>query len=208
MIRDYQASIETSRKAFNDINNETTTRGATPAAFMGNQAGPDGWEPTAYSIFNDWGATILKELAERKRKGTLTEMFASQASFDQFFRELLSSLEDFWTARAHPDFPVSRKQLHKLVNLFVKWLRTKVPAEVRALIEQHGHTTLNTPTLARIGALLGDDTLQFPADEDFDGWYAGTQQRIRAFAEEHGSSPIIVDVWCRSAYLGEPDEDA
>ncbi|SDC86261.1 hypothetical protein SAMN05421548_11154 [Paraburkholderia lycopersici] len=207
-IRDYQASIETCRKAFNDINNEPTPRGATPAAFMGNQSGPADWEPSAYRIFNDWGAAVLKQLSEQKRNGTLAGTFGSQASFDTFHRELVSSLDAFWLARAHPDFPASRSQLHKLVNLFVKWLRTKVPAEIRPRIEEQAHTTLNTPTLARVAALLDDQALRFPANEDFDGWYADTQARIRAFTVEHGGSPIIVDVWSRQSYLGNPDEDA
>ena len=35
----------------------------------------------------------------------------------------------------HPDFPLARRQLYKLVNLFVKWLRTKAPTDVRESID-------------------------------------------------------------------------
>ncbi|TCF97845.1 hypothetical protein BZM26_28865 [Paraburkholderia strydomiana] len=105
---------------------------------------------------------------------------------------------------AHPNYPLSRRQLYKLVNLFVKWLRIKVRPEVRALIEKYGHTTLNTLTVARVGVLLDDSTLTSPADDNFDGRYRETQKRIRNFTD----SPVIVDVWCRTASLGDPDEDA
>jgi hypothetical protein len=207
-IRDYRASIEICRKEFNDINNETTLRGATPAACMGNHSGPAGWEPSPYRIFNEWADTVLKQLIDLKRKGELVGTFDSQASFDQFQRGLVASLDAFWKTRAHEDFPPSRRLLHKLVNLLVKWLRIKVSPDIRPLIERHGHTTLNTPTLGRLGALLEDAALQFPADENFDRWYAETQERIRVFTAEHGGSPIIVDVWSRKSHLGDPDEDA
>jgi hypothetical protein len=68
--------------------------------------------------------------------------------------------------------------------------------------------TLNTPTLERVGGLLGDRTLTFPADEEFDGWYHDTQKRIRDLTKEQGGSPVVVDVWCRKAHLGDPDENA
>jgi hypothetical protein len=207
-IRDYQDSIEACREEFNNVNNETTARGASSGAFMGGQSGPARWEPSAYRMFNDWADIALKELIDLKRKGELVGTVSSQESFDQLHRRLVSSLEKYWSAHAHPDFPPSRKQLHKLVNLFIKWLRVKVSPEIRLLIEQHGHTTLNTPSLKRVGVLLGDEALQFPANEDFDDWYRGIQHRIRDFTRENGGSPIVVDMWSRRTYLGDPDEDA
>jgi len=204
-IRDYRASIEICRKEFNG-NNDKTERGATPAAFMGGQSGPAGWEPSAYRIYNDWADTILKRLIEMRRQGELAGAVNSQAAFDEFHRGLVSSLEGFWIARAHPDYPPSRKLLHKL-DLFAKWLRMKVQPEIRLFIEQYGHTTLNTPTLKRLTALLDDETLDFPPDADFDGWYVALQERIRVLTREHGGSPVIVDMWSRKSYLGDPDEE-
>ncbi|APA84063.1 hypothetical protein BJG93_00585 [Paraburkholderia sprentiae WSM5005] len=208
IIRDYRGAIRTCQKEFNNVNNETTERGAAPGAFQGNQAGPAGKEPSAYRIFNDWADEILKRLIDLRRKGELVKTVDSQASFDEWHRGLVASLDEYWSANAHPAYPLSRKQLYKLVNLFVKWLRIKVADDVRAHIEKHGHTTLNTPTVRRVGELLGDSTLTPPADDkDFDNWYHDTQKRIRDFTETHGGSPIIVDVWCRAASLADPDED-
>lgn len=207
IIRDYQGAIKTCREEFNNISSEKTERGATPGAFPGNPAGPKGWEPSAYCIFNYWADTILKELIDLRRRGELVRTIDSQESFDEWHRGLVSSLEKYWAAHAHRDYSLGLRQLYKLVNLFVKWLRIKVQPEVRALIEQHAHTTLNTPTVKRVCELLGVSTLTFPTVQNFEVWYRKTQKQIRDFTEEHGGSPVIVDVWCRTAYLGDPDED-
>jgi hypothetical protein len=103
---------------------------------------------------------------------------------------------------------LKRRQSHKLVNLFIKWLRIKsLPLEFRNAIEQWGHTTLSTPTMERIGGLLQDNTLAFPPEKQFDDWYRTTQERLREFTRENGGSPILVDIYCRRESLGDPDED-
>ncbi|HWT35637.1 MAG TPA: hypothetical protein VN289_05110, partial [Paraburkholderia sp.] len=181
-IRDYQNAIDASREWFRNPNNEQSERGATPGAFLGNPSGPAGYARSAYEIYNNWVAEMLKQLRNLRDDGTLTETIdASQASFDAWHRDLVNSLDDYWREHAHPDFPLTRRQLHKLVDLAVKWLRIKVPSETRDAIEQRGHTTLSGPTMERLGPLLGEEPFDFPPNDQFDDWYAVTQQRIRDF---------------------------
>ena len=208
LIRDYQGAIPQCRREFNIVNNDNTLFGAASGAFQGNLSGPRNWRPSAYDIFNTWANGILQQLIELKKACNLAGPFESQEVFDTWHRGLIASLHKHWKGHAHPDFALSERQAHKLVNLFVKWLRTKVPAEVRALIERHAHVTLNGPTLKRIGELLSEGELSFPVNESFVGWYADTQARVRDFTATHGGSPVLVDIWCRAAALGEPDEDA
>ncbi|MFM0140386.1 hypothetical protein [Caballeronia grimmiae] len=208
LIRDYEAAIASCRRDFNIANNDKTLFGATPGAFQGNASGPQGWRPSAYDIFNTWAASVLKQLVVLKDSGKLAPTLATQESFDAWHKALIGSLQEHWKQHAHPDFRLSKRQAHKLVNLFVKWLRIKVPADVRPLLEKHAHVTLNGPTLARISELLGENELGFPLDQDFTGWYADVQDRLRDFTHTHGGSPVLVDIWCRAAALGDPDEDA
>ncbi|KXU87135.1 hypothetical protein CR51_35970 [Caballeronia megalochromosomata] len=207
LIRDYQNSIATSRDAFNAIHKEETLFGANAGAFQGNQAGPAESRPSAYEIFNAWANEELKKLIAAKNSEKLTGMLSTQDAFDAWHACLLRSFDDNWNTHAREGYPLSRRQLHKLVNLFVKWLRIKVPADIRALIEKHGHVPLNAPTLERLRDLLSDRTLVFPDNAVFDNWYTEVQTRIRAFTEGNGGSPLIVDVWCRAASLGDPDAE-
>jgi len=207
-LRGYQSSIETCRQQFRIVNNETTAFGATPGAFMGNQAGPERYTPTAYTIYNTWAKVELKKLSALNRDRKLGGMVTSPKSFDAWHESLLVSLHEAWVAQAHSEFSLKRRQSQKLVNLFIKWLRIKsLPPEFRNAIEQWGHTTLSSPTMERIGGLLQDNTLAFPPEEQFDDWYRTTQERLREFTKENGGSPILVDIYCRRESLGDPDED-
>ncbi|MEZ2307156.1 hypothetical protein [Caballeronia sp. Lep1P3] len=208
VLRGYQSSIDTCRQQFRIVNNENTKWGATPGAFRGNQSGPEGYPRTGYEIYNAWAEAELKKLIVLKRDGKLSGMVTSPQSFDEWHKNMLASLHEAWAAQAHREFPLKRRQSHKLVNLFIKWLRIKpIPQEFRNAIEQWGHTTLSKPTMNRIGGLLQDDTLAFPPEEQFDDWYRMTQQRLREFTQENGGSPMLVDIYCRWESLGDPDED-
>ncbi|TCF97841.1 hypothetical protein BZM26_28840 [Paraburkholderia strydomiana] len=154
------------------------------------------------------GDGAIEKLSALNQDGKLGGMVTSPQSFDAWHTSLLASLHEEWTAQAHPEFALKRRQSHKLVNLFIKWLRIKsLPQEFRNAIEQWGHTTLNTPTMNRIGGLLQDDALSFPPEQQFDDWYRTTQERLREFTKENGGSPILVDIYCRRESLGDPDED-
>jgi hypothetical protein len=207
LVRDYQRAIDNSREDFNAVHRETTLLGATAGAFQGNASGPKNWKPSAYDIFTAWANDSLKALIALKNRGALDTLFTGEDVFEKWHESLVASLSEFWKSKAHADFPLSRRQTYKLVDLFVKWLRIKVPADIRQLIELRAHTTLNAPALVRVSALLGDETLAFAPDAEFDSWYVQTQVRIRAFTSAHGGSPVLVDVWCRAAALGDPDVD-
>lgn len=53
--------------------------------------------------------------------------------------------------------------------------------------------------LPLVGAILGVEDPAFPPNDEFDGWYHETQQRIRKACSHLAGSPILVDVQSRLA---------
>jgi hypothetical protein len=207
---DYQRSLHRSKKSF-DNRDESTVSGATPAAFQGAQAGPEGYRPSAYEIYNTWAKDVLANL--RAAQTTIGARVRSRQEFDVWHQELGRSLDAAWAKSAHGDFLLAPRQKWKLVNLFVKWLApvaaTRAP-ELKDAIMANGHVVLNTPTVRNLEELFGAEMPSCPAkptEAEFLGWYNACQELVRTYtsADKYGGSPVLFDVWCRADYLSDTD---
>jgi len=183
--------------------------GATPAAFQGAQSGPKDYRPSAYDIYNTWAKSVLANL--RAEKSTIGSRLASRDGFALWHQELGTSLDAMWKERASDAFALAPRQKWKLVNLFIKWLAPVATAPgLRDAILANGHVVLNTPTIAKMEALFGKEMPSGSANQteaEFLDWYVTCQELVRSHtaADRYGGSPVLFDIWCRAAYLSDPD---
>lgn len=125
---------------------------------------------------------------------------ASFSGFERWHGLLVESVEAYWQSPGFSELP--RHQAYRLVDSFIKWIRTctgRRPALAQAILE-HGHLIVNGPSLDALRQLSN----AVPAWStqmtrvDATAAYRLIQQLMREFCSQYGGTPLLFDVFARN----------
>ncbi|CAN0622922.1 conserved protein of unknown function [Burkholderia multivorans] len=177
--------------------NETTDIGVDHTGIRGIGTGHRGDSNGPLTAYNAWANAQLVKLI---RGGWDIALFASLSSFETWHALLLESVEAYWEMRGYGALP--RGQAYRMVDSFVKWLRTRAdgrPVLAQAIFE-HGHIIVNGPTLDALHRVCANvpvwSTQMTPAETSAS--YSEIQELVREFCRQFGGTSLLFDVFARN----------